>query len=164
MVLGVILALILVPTAAMATTTLTTIIGHSGFKADVAPTTQLLTGEAAPSKYVQSADVQVISNGNYFPIVAPAAGAATVVDEIHVDTYATSGSSGFILDIQTTASCSGTTDGTYSHTLNPGEIGETDIPMSPGLVVPAGDSLCVASNGPSAEVNVSGYNIAAAAG
>jgi hypothetical protein len=33
-----------------------------------------------------------------------------------------------------------------SSSCNPGALGETDVPYSPGLAVPAGDALCSNAN------------------
>jgi hypothetical protein len=48
--------------------------------------------------------------------------------------------------------------------VNPSTIGETDLPMSPGLAVPVGDSLRAETVGSiAAEVWVSGYTVPASA-
>jgi hypothetical protein len=52
---------------------------------------------------------------------------------------------------------------TWEQFVNPPEIGETDLPMSPGLVIPSGDSLCAGTDGIDVDITVSGYTVARSA-
>jgi hypothetical protein len=36
--------------------------------------------------------------------------------------------------------------GSYEQLVSLGSLGETDVPLSPGLAVPAGDALCLNAN------------------
>jgi hypothetical protein len=50
--------------------------------------------------------------------------------------------------------------GSYLQEVNPGSVGETDIPFNPGLAIPAGDALfALTFNGLDAGVSVTGYTV-----
>jgi hypothetical protein len=187
LVAGIIAALLLMPTAAVAVTTATiTIIkggtaageasvtathqlqtnaeiqGTSGNHADVTPDGQVLSTTAEPSAYVNTNEVNLTPGVGFVPVASPPSGDALIVTTIHIDTTSdpTPGPGQDVaLNIQTGA-CSGSQVGSYGQAVNPGSPGETDVPFTPGLAIPAGDALCGAANGSVLpEASVSGYTV-----
>ncbi len=159
---GVVAALVLVPTAAVAVTNAVTIKGSpSGNKADVSAAGQLLTTTANPSSFFQSSS-QGIST-TLTPVTSPPTGLALVVTTIHLDVYGDpSPGSGQAVAffIVTGTTCSGSLVGSYGQIINPNSIGEIDVPFAPGLGLPAGDALCGQVLGSvAAEASVSGYTV-----
>jgi hypothetical protein len=76
------------------------------------------------------------------------------------------GSSSFYLFIGIDGNCGNYlkyNGATWEQFVNPPEIGETDLPMSPGLVIPSGDSLCAGTDGIDVDITVSGYTVARSA-
>jgi len=186
LVAGIIAALLLAPTTAVAVTTATmTIItggtaageasvttahqlqtnaeiqGTTGHHADVTPDGQVLSTTVNPSAYVNTAPTG-LAGGGFHRVASPPSGDALIVTTIHIDTASdpTPGAGqNVVLNIQT-GTCSGSQVGTYGQVVNPGSLGETDIPFTPGLAVPAGDALCGAANGSIIpEVSVTGYTV-----
>jgi hypothetical protein len=128
----------------------------------VTPTGHLQVAEAAPGALFQNFSTGLTST--FKSVASPPGGAALVITTVHVDTFAdpTPGA-GQAVDLQlgTGTTCSGFV-GTYFQTVNPGGMGETDIPLAPGLGIPAGDSLCASEFGSvKADVSVSGYTVPA---
>jgi hypothetical protein len=186
LVAGIIAALLLVPTTAMAVTAATTIIkggtaageanvttahqlltdgeiqGTSGNQADVTPDGQVLSTTASPSAYVNTGFVDA-SGGTVTPIASPPSGDALIVTTIHINTYAdpTPGTGEYVLfQLMTGTTCTGSGVGSYLEFVNPGSVGEIDVPFSPGLAIPAGDALCALENASvQAEVSVTGYSV-----
>jgi hypothetical protein len=167
-VVGIVVAMMLVPSSVAVAAALkyTGIEGTSGNKADVTPAGELQVAAASPSAYFQNTFANV-SGSAAVNVAAPPASLALVVTTIHIDTYEdpTPGSGQNILFLVSTGtSCSGSQVGSYLEFLNPGGIGETDLPMAPGLGIPEGDSLCAEAGGSVvAEVSVSGFTVPAAA-
>jgi hypothetical protein len=167
-VVGIVAALILVPTGiAAATVAYTGIEGTNGSTttvnhADVTSAGQLLTTEASPSSFVQTGDV-TMNPSNYSVVAQPAAGHALIVTWLHYDVYADpspGADQNLYLVEETGSTCSGSQVGSWYHFLNPATDGETDISLSPGLVVAKGDSICGLANGSViGEVSVSGYSV-----
>jgi hypothetical protein len=168
-VIGIIAALILVPTGiAAATVAYTGIGGTNGATAtvnhaDVTSAGQLLTTEANPSTFVQTADVAMNSSSGVVVIAKPKTNDALIVTTLHYDVYADpSPGSGqnIVLDEMAGSTCSGSAVGTWLHYVNPATDGETDISLAPGLVIAKGDALCGEANGSVAgEVSISGYTV-----
>jgi hypothetical protein len=157
---------VLIPTGASAVTALTHVDIQDKVTrtpAGVTPTGNLKVAEAAPGAFFQNGSTGL--SGTYTSVGSPPGGSALIVTTIHVDTTAdpTPGNSqGLYLNVQD-GSCSGFSFvGTYFQFVNPGGIGETDIPLAPGLGVPAGDALCAIEIGSvQALVSVSGYTVPA---
>ena len=101
-------------------------------------------------------------------LTAPAK-AALIVETIHVNTNEDANpgySSSFYLFIGIDGSCGNYlkyNGATWEQFVNPPEIGETGLPMSPGLVIPSGDSLCAGTDGIDVDITVSGYTVARSA-
>lgn len=173
LVAGIIAALVLVPTTAVAVTATATIIqngtgagqvsvtahrlqtndeirGYSGNNyADVTSDGQLLTTTTTdPSAFVNSSFVAINSQQGFLPIVSAPSGNAMIVTTIHINvvTNPDPGPDTYIsLFITNTPACDSQQVGSYDERMNPPSIGETDIPFNPGLAIPAGDSLCAAT-------------------
>ena len=166
-VVGIVAALILVPTGiAAAAVAYTGIEGTNGATAtvnhaDVTSGGQLLTSEANPSNVVQTDDVNVTSD--WTPIATPKANDALIVTTIHFDFYAdpSPGAGQFVGFVEETGStCTGNEVGVLSHLINPGSVGEIDEPFDPGLVIAKGDALCAKVQGSvQADVDLSGYTV-----
>jgi hypothetical protein len=167
-VIGFAVALLIVPSgvAVAAALKYSGIEGTSGNKADVTPAGQLQEAEAAPNALFQNSYSPVTSS-EYVDVATPLASSALVVTTIHVDTFinpSPGDDQNIVLFVETGTSCSGSRVGSYLEFLNPGGIGETDIPMAPGLGIPQGDGLCAEAAGSVvAEVSVSGYTVPSAA-
>ncbi len=152
-VVGFVVAMLLVPSAAFASGTLTFngIQGISGRQADVTTANQLKTSVASPSDFYQSSDVTVELEGVWAPIVTPPSSHALVITVIHIE--------GLNQEVNLQVhqgSCSGAQVGSYAQTINNNSANNTiDVPMTPGLAVPSGDYLCGQSD--LANVGVSGY-------
>lgn len=161
---GVVAALVLVPTVAVAASTVVNIKGSpSGNKADVTGAGQLLTATANPSSFFQNIS-QILSTDGLTQVATPPTGFALVVTTIHVDVYSDPSPGpgqavAFLVETGTT--CSGSIVGSYAQDINPGTVGEIDVPLAPGLGIPSGDALCGTSAGGSveADASVSGYTV-----
>ncbi len=160
---GVVAALVLVPTAAVAVTNAVTIKGSpSGNKADVTAAGQLLTTTANPSSFYQNMTTG-LGAGAYGFLLTPPTGLALVVTTIHIDVYSDPSPGGpdivaFI--IETGTSCSSSQVGSYNQIIHPDSLGETEVSLEPGLGIPAGDALCGAQTGSvGAQASVSGYTV-----
>jgi hypothetical protein len=164
MLIGVVGALLLVPSVASAASTIYNgIIGISGQKADVSPTSQLLTGEAAPSAFYHN----FATPASATVIATPPPGHALVVSGLSIDFFPGNPTDYIVVYIGN-SSCA-------SHLLNVAVVngaaiwngssyvlsgGTQTVPVSPGLAVPAADRLCAtAIGGSSADVMVSGYSV-----
>ena len=125
--------------------------GTSGSQADVTGANQVLSTEATPPNLYEPHSVDVLEDGGTQVIAAPPStptgSSALIIDSLHISVYLI-GSPGagtlFTFDVET-GSCSGTRVGPYFQQVIPGTIGEIDIPLDPGVRVPAGDSLCAVS-------------------
>jgi hypothetical protein len=164
LVTGIIAALLLAPTTAVAVTTATVSIikgGTATGEASVTPAHQLLSTTANPGAYVNTGFVT--STGNVVIVASPPSGDALIVTTIHIDTQSdpTPGSLAYVsFFIETGLACTGNPVGAYEQLVNPGSLGETDVPYSPGLAVPAGDALCaVAQDNLEVNLSVSGYTV-----
>jgi hypothetical protein len=133
----------------------------SGNQAEVTGAGQLLGTTVAPANFYQPSlqPVQLNLTG----VFAAPAGQALVVTSIRIDTYINptpGGGNNIFFEVETGTTCTGSFAGTYSEYINPGGLGETILPLDPGLGVPMGDALCAVPNGsPQSEVSVSGYTV-----
>jgi hypothetical protein len=160
---GVVAALVVVPTVAVAATSVVSLKGNpSGNKADVTGAGQLLTTTANPASFFQSGSTDVSSSA-YSTVATPPAGLAVVVTTIHVTVFADSspGAGQYVeFLVETGTGCTGSQLGTYSQVINPASVGEVDVPLEPGLGIPAGDALCGLVEGSvQADASVSGYSV-----
>ena len=130
--------------------------------ASVTPAGNLQVAVAAPSAFVQTGSVAVVPSTNDVLVANASATTAMVISTIHIGTFAdpTPGSGQFVsLSDWRGANCSGSPTGTYFQYVTPGGIGETDIPLDPGLGVPAGGSFCAQTTGSlKVDISVSGYS------
>ncbi len=160
---GVVAALVLLPTVAVAASTVVNIKGSpSGNKADVTGAGQLLTTTANPNSFFQNTSDPLSSSGNQ--VATPPSGLALVVTTIHVDVFTvmTSGAGQFVeFFVATGTNCTtGSQVGSYDQVINPASVGGMDVSVEPGLGIPAGDSLCGAITGTlEAEASASGYTV-----
>jgi hypothetical protein len=168
LVAGFIAALLLVPTTAVAVTSATVSIIKSGGgsgEASVTTAHQLLTTTVDPKAYVNTTGVDIGGATDITDVAAPPSGSALIITTIHIDTYndTTPGTSAVTFFIWRTRACGaggGGDVGSYNEVVTPGSLGETDIPFSPGLAVPAGGALCaLVSGGLSAQAMVTGYTV-----
>jgi hypothetical protein len=165
LVAGILAVLLLIPTTAVAVSTATmTIIkgGSGGGEANVTAAHQLLTTTVAPKAYVNTQSFDVSGTGPVVALATAPSGFALIVTTIHLDTFTdpAPGAGQFIEFQVTTGGCPGNQVGSYDELVTPGAIGETDIPFTPGLAVPAGDILCAGGVGSiQTEVSITGYTV-----
>ena len=163
---GVVVALLLVPTAAGAATLYNGIMGTSGNRADVSPTSQLLTAEAAPSSLYHN----VVSAGTSETVLArPPSGHALIVTGLSVDFFAMNAPDHVTVYVGS-STCSGlvniaivdsATEWNGSGYVMSG--GMQSVPISPGIAIPAADRLCGHSSSSANYVDVSGYSVPSSA-
>jgi hypothetical protein len=164
LVAGILAALLLVPTTAVAVTATQTIIrgGTAGGEASVTAAHQLLSTTINPAAYVNTPSQEVDGNGSIVSVAVAPSGAALIVTTIHLGTFTdpTPGSGNFIQLVITTGGCPGGQVGSFNLFVHPGAIGETDIPLTPGVAVPAGDILCAGGVGSvQADLSATGYTV-----
>ena len=150
LVIGVLVTLLVIPsTAYAAALKFTGIEGTSTNKADVTPAGQLLTTEAQPGNLLggSSTDVGYISGSTTFAsgvlFKAPST-EAVVLDALTLSVrgYATSASGNTYYDVYVgTGTCSGQV-GSWLLSITPTGFGTTEVPLTPGVAIPAGDSVC----------------------
>jgi hypothetical protein len=181
-IVGLVAALLLVPTMAVAATvTYNGIVGANGNKANVSYAGQLLTTPALPSKYEQylgAANSEGGFNGGSecaLVTTVPTAD-AFIVQDVEVDVAAadaptsysgppngTSSQSRFFAYADSgSQACNGSGDPVTSGDAPGGTVGNVNIPMVPGYVIPGGYSLEFLVTGMSAFVWVTGYLVAKA--
>lgn len=156
-----------IPTGAYAVTTIAhTVIVDSGTAhtpAKVTPTGNLQVAEAAPSAFFQNASTNLTTS--YTPVATPPSGLALVITTVHIAIFADPSpglSTGVTLRVTSTATCAGSFVGAYAQEVAAEGVGQNDIPLGPGLGIPAGDALCAAESGSLAvQVSVSGYTVPA---
>jgi hypothetical protein len=165
-VVGIIAALLLVPSVAAASGTLVNIVGApSGNKAEVTAAKQVLVTPAQPANAVQSQQQYFYSGHVNLPIVTAPAADAIVVSNIAVDAYSVPSPGGSNdLQVYLSPAPSGACNSAqgWEHYFFPTGVGEIDLPTSPGLVIPAGWSLCGWENGIYVAVSISGQQVPAA--
>jgi hypothetical protein len=164
---GVVAALVLVPTVAVAATvTVVTLKGSpSGNKADVTGAGQLLTATANPSSFFQNASLPLPSSaggGGSVAVATPPAGLALVVTTIHINVFSdpSPGLGYSVAFYVSTGTCPESFVGSYDQVVTPASVQEIDVPLAPGLGIPAGDALCGAADYEvGADASVSGYTV-----
>jgi hypothetical protein len=160
LVIGAVGALILAPSAAVATATgLSELTGPGGQRAAVTDAGQLATAEAAPSSF----ELEFYDTTSSSPCASMAAISKTqgfIVTEITVDTYALPAPGGDnTIDAYTHPGCSGK-NGILQ--INPATLGITTMPLTPGYAIPKGGSLSfLGTNGTEANIDVFGYKVPA---
>ncbi len=161
LVVGVCIAAIVMPTAAVASVlTFTGIKGTSGNKADVSTAGQVLTAPATPSNYYATGQVNL--TGAVAVVATPPAGDGLVLTSLDISVYNFTAGSNYQL-LMGNAACTGPVSG-YGHVFTPASGGDTEISFSPGLVIPSGDSLCGnLAGGASVAVTPVGYTGSSAA-
>ena len=166
LVAGIIAALLLVPTTAVAVSTATmTIIkgGSASGEASVTAAHQLLSTTVNPKAYINTGPSEIINVNGYAIIASPPSGDALIVTTIHIDTFsdpAPETNQYLLFFITPSTTCGGGQVGSYQTVVTPSSIGETDIPFTPGLAIPAGDALCAeATNNIVGDASVTGYTV-----
>jgi hypothetical protein len=166
-VIGILAALLLVPSVAVASgITPVHIVGDtSGNKAEVTDAKQVLVTPAEPVNTVQSQQQYFYAGHVSLPIVTAPAGDAIVVSNIAVDAYSVPAPGGSNdLQVYLSPAPSGACNSAqgWEHYFFPTGVGEIDMPTSPGLIIPAGWSLCGWENGIYVAVSISGQQVPAA--
>jgi hypothetical protein len=160
LVTGLVIALILIPTAAAAVT-FTTIVGTSGNKADVTATHQLQTGETSPINFYASGTTAWGGPPQSAEIANPPSGEAIIIQSIHIAWNGTSGG-GLNISVQANSSCS-----SYVLAMDRVEFstasGQIALSYGPGFALPNADFLCAATDATSnVTVSVYGYKVPSA--
>ena len=142
--IGLIIGLVSVPTAvgaAVGTTAIlnfTGIEGANGNKANVTTGGQLETAPADPANFFQGSAVAVTSAGINYVVATPPTANPLVVTSL----VATGSGFGGDVEIMTGTTCTGAQVGTWKIRMAAPIYGGFQDDLSPGLVVPVGDSLC----------------------
>jgi hypothetical protein len=137
---GSIIAILMVPTATWAASTVYNgIKGTSGSKADVTPTGFLNVSVATGIDPTG----QITPTSSWTEMIPPGGTDAVRVSSINVDTWAVSPGAADAIQFGTSSNHCATITSTVE-AVNPGGIGETAIDLGAGgLFVPASESLCV---------------------
>jgi hypothetical protein len=136
----------------------------SGNKAEVSADQQLLVTEANASSDYTSASSVTGGDAATPQLNSVPGGDAVIVKEVHINAFGTSGTDPFFgVFLSTDQGCVGGRVGIEAVDVASGVSSVNDLPFDPGLVVPAGDQLCMQSLvGASADTAVVGYVIPAA--
>jgi hypothetical protein len=172
-VIGVAVGALLLPTgvaAAKAGLKFTGIQGTSGNQADVTSAGQLQVAPANPRSLFQNSFAPNVNAGGdtYSTVATPPAGDALIVENVHFAVEAVpNGGVPMYLTVRTGTNCStGTLLPGLDQALDASALGDIEDPLTPGVVVPSGDSLCLLAFGTQFTVDVaataSGYTIPAA--
>ena len=160
---GAFVAVLLVPsTVALAKSTLkfTGIEGASTNKVDVTPAGQLLTSEANPASYFDTGLVGV-GVGSHQAVYSPPSGSVGILTDLHVDSWDLSTTDPYMyLYLDDATSCTATIFNLDE--VDPAANGVTDLPFSPGQVIPAGDTLCATAEDMVSDITAIGYTISGA--
>jgi hypothetical protein len=164
-IVGVVVAVLLIPTAAFAggkALKFTGIEGSpSGNKAEVTAANQLMTTQAGETN---TFNIFELSNATE-TVVGPTAQPA-VVTNIHADVYDLQPSGGLpdlLFDLYNGTCTRGVLISNVDSII-PSAAGMNVLPFTPGLDIPTGDSLCMFASSLSGAVSADGYNIPAGAG
>ena len=166
LVAGILVTLLLIPTAAVAAGMKITLIdGSSGNVADVTPAGQLKVSEASPDNDFQNTSSDVQSTG-WTAVGLPLPRFALVITVLHIGSLnpALNYPSGIInFQVENSPTCVGTKVGNYFQSVPVQTAVESEISLAPGLPVPVGDALCAQAGAPgeTADVSVSGYTVSA---
>ncbi len=125
---------------------------------DVTGAGQILATDAEPNRYINATTEYFVQNA-WNPVYSPPVGRRGIVNDIHVDVSTLTAAGGAVIFTIHTGSCS-TGTGTPVDYLDFNEAGMTVLPYTPGLIVPAGASLCGLTNEANrTETTVTGYTI-----
>ena len=153
---GVLIGIILVPTAAYAGATLVRIVGNSGATADVSAARQLLTAPAAPAGLVHKhAQVSVVDFSPCQDIGAFSSTRATVLRQVNISAYQIGSAPPFNVIIFADANCAGARLMDFSAD----RVDNSAFSLDPGFPLAAGQHLSIYSlnGGSAAEVHLFGY-------
>jgi hypothetical protein len=151
---GVAVAVLLIPTTvgAVAAITYNGIEGSNGNQAQVTGGGQLLTTEALPANLLggSSNDVAsfIIPSGGFQNLFEAPTAKAVVMETLTLDVFdwqtSASDSTNYQLFVSTPSGCVDDDQvGNWLVTVSPTGYGDTQLSLSPGVAIPAGDSLCV---------------------
>jgi hypothetical protein len=159
---GVVVAVLLFPSVSSAASTVYDgIVGTSGHKADVSPTSQLLTAEAAPSTYYHK---QVNGAEDNTVLATPPSGRALIVTAVSIDFSPLTSSSADVYVGNSTCGLLiiGIDDVdaslTWNGSLDVAAGGTQQVPVGPGIAIPGSDRLCADADGHNV-VSVAGYSV-----
>ena len=161
---GVAVGIILAPAAAVATGVgVTELAGSNGTRATVSRAGQLTTAPADPIMWRSFASFNEQGGSGCVRAYTAPPGYSFVLTDLELDTYAdpTPGNGQLVsVDVDRGhGPCSGTL-----MDINPGSVGVTDVPITPGFVIPAGRSISTSSLGTiGAELFGQGYLVPSAA-
>jgi hypothetical protein len=159
LVAGILVAAVVAPSAAIATSAgLTQLEGSGGQRAAVTNDGQLTTTEAAPSSYedrFSSADAPGTNACENLPVFSKSAGFVVKEVAIDADDVATPAASTFIA-VFLGPNCSLKTGVVQ---VNPSAYGMTDLPFTTGLVIPKGGTISFEVGHAGAIVTAFGYTV-----
>lgn len=174
-VVGIVMALVLVPSGVAAALAYSGIEGSSGHEANVSQAGQLLTTEALPANlrnywiYVAPtegnltcAKVATVPTGKAFVVQKVQVDVAAASPTTTVNGYTTSTSFVTLKADKVTAGCGHLGPTITSADAPAGGVGNVSIPITPGYVVPSGYELDASADSMQTYVYVTGYLVASA--
>lgn len=172
-IIGFMAALLLVPSG-MAVAKALKYTGIEGTNGNNSTLNQALVTSAGQVEVAPSDPASLFQNSygvtdggdTYANVATPPSGDALVLDTAHVGIYSYGSGVYLYLGVQDSTTCSSSNlqVGDYHEFIASSGVGDIDVPLDPGLVIPSGDSLCLQAYGTiSATASASGYEIPASA-
>jgi hypothetical protein len=165
-VVGFIVALLVVPSVAVAATLrFTGIEGTNGTtstvnKAHVTSAGEVATAPADPDS-LYSSPLQTVFGSTAVLVAQPPSGSALILTSLAVTVYSNPSpgiGNGFVFDINSNNSCSGSLVGSFEAVVDISGLNVVNVPIGSGVAIPAGDALCGEAIGsPEANVWANGY-------
>jgi hypothetical protein len=131
--------------------------GTSGNQADVSRAGQVLTSPADANSYFDSGTYAECGGCIPHALYSPPSGQAGILTSLHVDAFNITLPGDYAYIQIGNSTCS--TFIANVDVVSPTYSGMTIVPYSPGLVIPAGDSLCISANALTAQVSAMGYTV-----
>jgi hypothetical protein len=155
---GLLGAAVIAPASAVAASNLVGIVGSNGARAGVTSTGALQTAAASPSNFVAAYN---FSSGTCKLIYKVPKHDGLIVRSVTFNAVTVpSTGSGYFAGLYTKSNCSGA----YFLDSNPGSVGETTVPLDPGVALKGGTGIYVSTGGGvDTEVYINGYLVPAKA-
>jgi hypothetical protein len=155
---GLLGAAVIAPASAVAASNLVGIVGSNGARAGVTSAGSLQTAEASPASFVALHD---FAEGSCDLVYKVPRHEGLIITGVAFNSYVVpTPGPGTFTGLYTTRNCAGS----YFLDNNPGGIGETTVPLSPGLALKSGTGLYITTaGGVFSDVYITGYLVSASA-
>jgi hypothetical protein len=155
---GLLGAAVIAPASAVAASNLVGIVGSNGARAGVTSAGALQTAAASPSNFVAAFKY---APGTCQPLYKVPKNDGLVLTSVTFNTYTVpSTGGGYYTGLFTNSNCTGG----YFLDNDPGAVGETTVPLNPGMALKSGTGIYVESfSGVASEVYINGYLVPAKA-